>query len=394
MMKKIKIEDLKPGMKFTRAVYITPTNMLVGPDMPIKEKDIERLKRWGIKDVETSGDISEVSHIDYGTDAKEENTYKEKLIGKYKQLHKIKNKFKVRYEEAVDVMQKMIQDVRRKKLVNNMKVYNISTDLITDVTTNPHIFIYFASKLSEEKEYLSFHLVNAAIFSILIGHLNKVEPKRLINLAVGSLLYDIGMVKIPQSILLKKEKLDTKELNLIKLHTVYGYKILMKDSNFPAEIAAIALQHHEQFDGNGYPRKLRSEQIDLFSRIVAIADTFEAMTKKRTYRSEFLSYEAMKNILGQSKNKFDPKLLRSFLANMSIYPIGSLVKLNTNAIGLVIGAYNDKPLRPILKIVIDEFEDLVPEDENRITDLTQTPDLYITNAIDESKYKINVFDFI
>ncbi|MBU1076739.1 MAG: HD-GYP domain-containing protein, partial [Spirochaetes bacterium] len=232
------------------------------------------------------------------------------------------------------------------------------------------------------------------IFSILIGHLNKVPPKKIINLAVGSLLYDIGMAKIPQAIILKKEKLNIKELNFIKLHTIYGYKILVKDSNFPSEIASIALQHHEQFDGNGYPRKLRNEQIDLFSRIVAIADTFEAMTKKRTYRTEFLSYEAMKNLLGQSKNKFDPKLLRTFLANMSIYPIASLVKLNTNAIGLVIGAYEDKPLRPIIKIIIDEFNDKVPEEESRFVDLTKTPDLYITNAVDERQYQLNLFDYI
>lgn len=394
MMKKIKIEELKPGMKFTRAVYITPTNMLVGPDMPIKNNDLERLKRWGIKEVETSGEVYETVSVDHKMDEDEKADFKDKLINQYKQLHKIKTKFRSRYEDSVEIIKKMVQDVRRKKLINNMKIYNISTDLITEINTNPHIFIYFASKESDEKEYLAYHLLNTAIFSILIGHLNKVEPKNLINLAVGSLLYDIGMTKIPQAIMLKTDKLTSRELNIIKLHTIYGYKILVKDSNFPSEIAAIALQHHEQFDGNGYPRKLKSNQIDLFSRIVGIADTFEAMTKKRIYRSEFISYEAMKNLLGQSKNKFDPKLLKTFLSNMSIYPITSLVKLNTNSIGMVIGAYKDKPLRPIIKIIIDEFGDRVPVDEERFVDLTKMPDLYIINAVDESHYKINLFDYI
>jgi len=392
-MNKIKVDDLQPGMKFTRAVYITPTNMLVGPDMPLKSKDIDRLKRWGIKEVETSGEVYETEVVELTSEEKEVE-YKDKLIEQYKQLHKIKHKFLIRYEDSADAITKMVQDVRRKKLINNMKIYNIATDMITEVTTNAPIFIYLASKMSNDQEYLSYHLLNASIFSILIGHLNKVPPKKIINLAVGSLLYDIGMAKIPQAIILKKEKLNIKELNFIKLHTIYGYKILVKDSNFPSEIASIALQHHEQFDGNGYPRKLRNEQIDLFSRIVAIADTFEAMTKKRTYRTEFLSYEAMKNLLGQSKNKFDPKLLRTFLANMSIYPIASLVKLNTNAIGLVIGAYEDKPLRPIIKIIIDEFNDKVPEEESRFVDLTKTPDLYITNAVDERQYQLNLFDYI
>lgn len=400
-MKKIKIDELKPGMKFTRAVYITPANMLVGPDMPLKGKDIERLKRWGIKEVETSGEIYQSpTNIDYSFDEKEQEKDREKedfnkkLINQYKQLHKIKNKFKIRYKESLEVVKRVIIDVQRKKLINNMQIYNVSTDLITDVTLNPHIFIYLASKMSEETDYLAYHLINSAIFSILIGHLNKIEPKKMINLAVSALMYDIGMIKIPRSIIMKTDKLTYKELNFIKLHTIYGYKILVKDSNFPSEIAAVALQHHEQFDGNGYPRKLMSNQIDIFSRIVGIADTFEAMTKKRSYRSEFLSYEAMKNILGQSKNKFDPKLLRSFLSNMSIYPIASLVKLNTNAIGMVIGAYDNKPLRPIIKIIIDEFDDKMSKDDNRFIDLTKTPDIYITSAVDENQYSIKLFDYI
>ncbi|MBU1076477.1 MAG: DUF3391 domain-containing protein, partial [Spirochaetes bacterium] len=172
MMNKIKVDDLQPGMKFTRAVYITPTNMLVGPDMPLKSKDIDRLKRWGIKEVETSGEVYETEVVELTSEEKEVE-YKDKLIEQYKQLHKIKHKFLIRYEDSADAITKMVQDVRRKKLINNMKIYNIATDMITEVTTNAPIFIYLASKMSNDQEYLSYHLLNASIFSILIGHLNK-----------------------------------------------------------------------------------------------------------------------------------------------------------------------------------------------------------------------------
>lgn len=415
-MTKVNINDLKSGMKFTEAVYITPSNILVGAEIPLNAKDLERLKKWGIKEVETSGEIiessvetmepgdetkesadkgKEPSSIDYSFDEKHtEINLQEELVSEYKKLHKTKHKFKSRYQDSVNSLKGIIDDVKGDRYLNNMKIFNISTDLISEVISNPHIFIYLASKMSDEKEYLAYHLLNAAIFSIMIGHLIKIDSKSLINLAAGALVFDIGMTKIPSAIVMKKEKLNPKELNIIKLHTIYGYKILIKNTSFPSEIAAVALQHHEQFDGNGYPRKLKSDQIDLFSRIVSISDTFEAMTKKRSYRNEFLSYEAMKNVLNQSKNKFDPKLIRIFLSNMSIYPVASLIKLNTNAIGMVIGTHNDKPLRPIIKIIIDEFGDKVPEEEERIVDLTTITDIYIMSAVDENEYNLDVYDLI
>jgi len=393
-MKKINVKDLKPGMKFTHAVYISPTNMLVGAQMPLTQKDIDRLKRWNIKEVETAGEIMDSPEIDYTFNMhKSEEEEKNKLIEKYKKLHKIKTKFLHNYENNVDEIIKLLRDVKNNKTLNNMKIYNIASNLISEVVNNSQIYIYFASKISDENSYLAYHLVNATIFTILIGHLINLEPKKLINLAVSSLVFDIGMAKIPLAILVKKEKLTPKELNIIKLHTIYGYKILIKDASLPSDIAIVALQHHEQFDGNGYPRKLKSDQIDLFSRIVAIADTFEAMTKKRSYRDEFLSYEAMKNILNQSKHKFDPKLLRVFLSNMSIYPIGSLVKLNTNAIGVVVGCHQEKPLRPVIKLIIDEFGDRI-EDQDIFIDLSTNSDLYIVSPEDESKYNLDGFEII
>ncbi len=393
-MKKISVTELKPGMKFSRAVYITPTNMLVGPNMPLKSADIEKLKRWGIKEVETSGEIIYTPRVDYSFEEKEGVSIKERIIAEYKKLHRIKNRYKEEYEDAVHGIKTIFTDVRHNRLINEIKVRNIANNFVSLIIPNEHIFIYLASNMTDENDYLPYHSINVTIFSVIIAHQIKIETKKIVSLAISSLLHDIGMTKIPSSILGKKEKLTSQEFNVIKLHPIYGYKILAKDSNFPPEIANVALQHHEQFDGQGYPRKLKGDQIDLFSRIVSIADTYDAMTKRRSYRDKFISYEAMRNILSESKNKFDPRLLRVFLSNMSIYPVASLVKLNTNAIGMVIGAYPDKPLRPILKIIIDEFGDKIYESEERIIDLSEEPDIYIVGAVNEKEIGINTFDLI
>ncbi len=394
MMKKINVSDLKPGMKFSRAVYITPTNMLVGPNMPLKSKDIEKLKRWGIKEVETAGEIIFTPSESYTSLGKDATTIKEKIIAEYKKLRRIKNRYKEEYKDAAYGIKNIFLNAQRNRLVNDIKVRNIANSLVTLIIPNVHIFIYLASNMTDEKDYLPYHSVNVTIFSVIIAHQIKLEKRKIVTLAVSALLHDIGMIKIPAKILAKKEKLTSKEYNIIKLHPIYGYKILAKDSEFPAEIANVALQHHEQYDGEGYPRRLKGDQIDLFSRIVAIADTYDAMTKKRSYRDKFISYEAMRNILSESKNKFDPTLLRVFLSNMSIYPIASLVKLNTNAIGMVIGAYPNKPLRPILKIIIDEFGDKIYDTEERIIDLSEEPDMYIIGAVNEKDLGINTFELI
>ncbi len=395
-MNKLAVNKLKPGMKFSRAVYITPTNMLVGPHMPLKEKDIEKLLKWGIKEVQTAGEIIYTPpDVDYSFNEKDSKNYLgEKLIDEYKKLHKNKQKYKETYNKIVDKIRRVIFNARYKKYIEYSNLYNISTELIGEVISNPHIYIYMASNFSDSEDYLAYHQVNVAIFTLIIAHFLKIESKKLNNLAIGSLLLDIGMIKVPKTIIEKKGKLSGKEFILIKLHPIHGYKILAQDSNFPAEIANIVLQHHEQFDGQGYPRKLRGEQIDLNSRIVSVADTYEAMTKGRSYRKGFISYEAMRTLLGESKNKFDPKILRAFLSNISIYPVASLVKLNTNAIGMVIGAYPDIPLRPVVKIIIDEFGDKVPDTEERITDLTKDTHLFITSAVNEKELGINTFDFI
>jgi len=394
MMKKIPVSELKPGMKFSRAVYITPTNMLVSPNTPLKESDIEKLKKWGIKEVETAGEIIYVPEETPKASTKESSVLKEKIIEEYQKLHRMKNRYLEIYNETVELVKEIIIDLQNKRKVSRIKIKPVISSFVTSVLTNEHIFIYMASNLCDEYDYLPYHSVNVSIFSIIIGHNLKMESANLSLLAESAILHDIGMINVPSQILKKKEKLTPKEYEIIKLHPIYGYKILAKDLEFPPEIANVALQHHEQFDGGGYPRKLKGDQIDLFARIVSIADTYEAMTKKRYHRDKFLSYEAMKNVLSESQNKFDPRLLRIFLSLISIYPIASFVKLNTNAICMVIGAYPDKPLRPILKVIIDEFGDKIYNVEERYIDLVEEPSMYIVSAIDEKEVGIKAFDVI
>ena len=179
------------------------------------------------------------------------------------------------------------------------------------------------------------------ILALIGGMQLKLDDKKIKLLGISCLIHDIGMLKVPKNILNKKEKLTTEEYNTIKAHPVTIYKQLSNAGIFNQDVLDAILQHHEQFDGNGYPRKLKGEKINLYAKIIAIADTFEAQITRKVYRKAKTGYMAMKSVLAEAQNRFDPKVLRAFLTTLSIYPPGTLLQLNNNSIGTVVSINTD-----------------------------------------------------
>ena len=154
----------------------------------------------------------------------------------------------------------------------------------------------------------------------------------------------------------------------------------------------VCLQHHEHYDGKGYPRGLKGNDIDEFARIAAIADCYEAQISNRSYRKKVDFYHAMRNLLASGVSRFDPVLLRVFLSRMSVYPIGSIVELNDGTVGIVIGSIPEKPLRPIIKLVLDRSRRRI--ENTVIINLLQESSLYIARVLDEAEAGINIFEVL
>jgi HD-GYP domain-containing protein (c-di-GMP phosphodiesterase class II) len=188
------------------------------------------------------------------------------------------------------------------------------------------------------------------------------------------------MIKVPKDILEKKEKLAPEELNQIRTHPIHSYRMISKELKYPEDLGIIALQHHERWDGQGYPRHLRGEDINISSRIIAVADAYIAMINERPYRNSTIGYNAMKSVLNDNGRHFDPKILRAFLESMGIYPIGSIVQLNNSSIGRVTEIHPEAPLRPVLELMIDEYSNTLRERE--VLDLLAKKNLFIVKAVD------------
>ena len=222
--------------------------------------------------------------------------------------------------------------------------------------------------------------MSSAILSIVIGMQLKITAHHLLQLTVGALLHDAGMLSVPAAIMEKQGKLSAEELTEIRKHPLHSYRVIDKVLRYPQEVAEVALHHHERWDGKGYPRHLRGEDIALNARIVAVAESYAAMVKERPYRSSMIGYNAMKSILSDNGRQFDPRILKAFLSSTGVFPIGSIVQLNNAAIGRIVALNGDAPLRPRVELLVDESGKSL-EDPIAV-DLLERKNLFIVKAID------------
>jgi HD-GYP domain-containing protein (c-di-GMP phosphodiesterase class II) len=369
-MKTIKVSALRPGMKFDQPVFIEGDNILVPAGVAIKGKDIERLSRWDIEDVFTEGKEIEEAAADAAVKLKETPAWLPKKEEKSRRI----------YRSAVDKVDAIFQDVADGTYLNHEPIDSVVKDMLDVLRQSKNEMIQLILLGEWIERRLSVSAINCMIISGVIGSTMRLASHRLLQLATGGLLHDIGMLKVEKEILEKHGRLASDELNRMRAHAVMGYQIISKEMKYPEEIAMVALQHHEHWDGRGYPRSLKGEDITLFARIVAVADAYEAMVSERPYRNSIIGYNAMKTVLSDNGKHFDPQVLKAFLESMGIFPIGSVVQLNNSSIGRVIENHTDAPLRPKIELLIDEFGN--QNEESETVDLLAKKSFFIVKAID------------
>ncbi|GHT64373.1 hypothetical protein FACS1894110_03890 [Spirochaetia bacterium] len=224
--------------------------------------------------------------------------------------------------------------------------------------------------------------VNSAILAALTAQELKLSRPRILPIITGALLHDVGMLRLPREILDKKGGLSEEELQQVKTHPVHTYTILSKELLFPGDVGSIGLQHHERWDGHGYPRRLSGEDIAIGARIISVADAFEAMVSQKSYRNPLVGYQAMKNLLSDNNRCFDPDVLKAFIRTMGIYPIGSVILLNNGAWARVVEIQKDAPLRPTLRVLMTESGAVNRQGEGALIHLLNEKKLFIVRAIE------------
>jgi HD-GYP domain-containing protein (c-di-GMP phosphodiesterase class II) len=224
--------------------------------------------------------------------------------------------------------------------------------------------------------------VNSAILAALIAQELKLSRPRVLLIITGALLHDVGMLRLPREILDKQGGLSQEELRQVKAHPVYSYTIISKDLLYPGDAGVIGLQHHERWDGQGYPRRLSGTDIEIGARIISVVDAFEAMVSRKTYRNPLVGYQAMKNLLSDNGRRFDPDVLKAFIQTMGIYPIGSVILLNNGAWARVVEVQKDSPLRPTVRVLVAESGMVYQQGDGALINLLSEKKLFIVRAIE------------
>lgn len=213
------------------------------------------------------------------------------------------------------------------------------------------------------------HSVNVALLSNMIGRIvyPDISDEELKVLTLAGLLHDIGKMMVPDNIIQKKGRLTLLEYNLVKTHVLFGNNILKGIDNLDPRIAEVAMRHHERCDGTGYPGGYKREQIEPFARIVAIADTYDAMTSDRAYRAAICPFDVIEMFEREGIVKYDVEFLLPFLEKAVQAYMNTNVRLSTNQIGKVIMINKNEFSKPVVQVG-DEFYDLSKETNDIVID--------------------------
>lgn len=223
-------------------------------------------------------------------------------------------------------------------------------EIITDLCGRRDVLVNL-SNLHVMDGYFFHHAVNVAVLAGVVGLAKGYNQQQLMELGIGALLFDIGMTQIPKELWSRKTELNAEEYKRLQHHTEDGFNILRSQHNISVVSAHCALQHHERYDGTGYPRQLADKHIHEYARIVAIADVYDALISPRPFRKSYTPSDATEFLFASGNSYFDLDLLKMFLQHVAIYPIASTVQLNTGYVGVV---SNVNPLavnRPTIRIL-------------------------------------------
>jgi len=420
-MNVVNTSDLRPGQIFSAPVYSEGEYMLVSANVPLRQRDIDVLNTWGIEYVRTDGELKETKHIvnlkDESSEViikvleeqikeaikEEEEIIPEEIHSKKKPEEdtkpekKVNIKFSItdvrqnsspyrRYKTFIDKLNDLFTGLKSGTDTEMRQVDNICVQLLQDLRENPDSFVGFILGGEVAGNELAKSSVNTAILSALTAQELKLPNHKVHNVVSGALLHDIGMLRLSKGITEKKGGLSEAELEQIKSHPMYTSKIVTKELFGPHEVNLIALQHHERWDGQGYPDKLSGQAIDIGARIVSVADAFEAMVSKKSYRNSMIGYQAIRNLLSDNARRFDPAVIIAFTKIMGIYPIGSIVRLNDSSLARVVSIHIDAPMRPKVQMLTDRKGNPLSIGSMAIIDLLEERTLFIKQAIDPADY--------
>ncbi|MCS0615894.1 DUF3391 domain-containing protein [Massilia kyonggiensis] len=297
-----------------------------------------------------------------------------------------------RIEQAFVNTARAIRDIDRNLFSQPAETVRVAGKLIGQITDSilsaPELAInLMGDKLGGEEIYV--HSLNVTMLSMMIARDIKLPHEVASVLGMGALLHDVGTKNIPDKVLNKLDAYTHAEQALVETHCEGGYEI-GKKLGLAAPALAIIRDHHEMFDGSGYPRHLQGEAINILARIVAIANHYDELCNPRNPADSLTPHEALSLMFAKMRSRFDPKLLQVFIRCLGVYPPGTIVQLANGVVGMCVNVNTAKPTRPQVMI----YEASVPREEAIVVNLETQPDLNIVKSIRPSQVPKDIYNYL
>ncbi|MBK1724454.1 HD-GYP domain-containing protein [Thiocystis violacea] len=256
------------------------------------------------------------------------------------------------HNEALGLLNSLSEDIRHNRPVSLEHLDPLVDDMVASVLRNPDALMGF-SRVRRLGRYQLEHGVNVSSLLVAFGQTLGLDRDSIRGLAMGGLLHDIGKAFLPASILNKPGQLTEEEFGRMRQHVADGFRIASQMPDVPKIALAIIAEHHERMDGSGYPRQRKGSEITRYGQMAGIVDVYDAITSDRVYNKALEPHEALRKLLEWSAYHFNPELVQQFIRCVGIYPLGTLVRLRSGRLGVVVETGRKGLFHPVVRVVMD-----------------------------------------
>ena len=398
MIRKVSVEDLKPGMEVVRLsseLWEHMPNLYTQPGLIETQAQIDEITVGGYSHAFVLARDEDFRRVEDRLDQLvTERTFSPPIKPRVPFEQEVEAAA-MAYENAMVHARRIITDAKMGRKVDYDASLETVGDIVDSAVRNPDTLVCL-SKLSEYDEYTYAHCINVATIAVVFGEYLGMTRDELINLGAAGMMHDLGKTVVPSRIINKRARLTEQEFAEVKRHPEYGCRILEKHGGVPEEVLDAVRHHHEKFNGGGYPENMVKRDISPLARIISLADVYDALTSDRSYKDAILPNKALAIMYGMREQDFDPMEVQLFIKCLGIFPSGSLVKLTNGAYGVVYESNPALPLLPKIKIILDEDLHPIPSE---LVDLAAEQavgrsNLQIIECAEPSAYKINLKPYL
>lgn len=394
MLKKIHVEDARLGMYLQEICGSWMEHPFWKKSFKLTDpKDLQTLRSCGVQElwIDTNKGLDVERNVVSTTKEEEEQKIQSELKQAASENLKPVKRVSIQQEvqrarailaEGKTAVTSMFGEIRMGNAINVSEVGPLVDEISNSIARNPEAFLNLA-RLKNVDDYTYLHSVAVSGLMIALGKQLGLDGQDLKDAGIAGLLHDVGKALIPNEVLNKPGKLTDEEFAIIKDHPRKGWEVLKIAEGANDMALDVCLHHHERVDGTGYPERISGEKLTLFARMGAVCDVYDALTSNRCYKNGWEPVETIRKMAEWRNGHFDEKIFQAFVKTIGIYPSGTLVKLKSGRLAIVIEQTNKSLLTPIVKSFFStkSNEPLLPE----LIDLSKSQES-IVGAEDPAKW--------